>query len=100
MITITEAGHYEVTITSAGGCMIGADITMNDGPNGLCELNARMSERDDRLSVSLSRGASGTTYLWSDGSTEQFILNPLPDIPYSVTITHPDGCSTTAERRL
>ncbi|MEL7424639.1 MAG: hypothetical protein AAFN81_16750 [Bacteroidota bacterium] len=100
VITITEAGHYEVTITSAGGCTIGADVSMNNGPDGLCELTARMRERDDRLSVSLSRGAVGTTYFWSDGSTEQYILNPLPDTPYSVTITHPDGCSTIVQRRL
>ncbi|MEO0723495.1 MAG: hypothetical protein AAFZ63_03060 [Bacteroidota bacterium] len=99
-ILITEAGHYEVSISDANNCLLGTDVTLNSGPDGLCELTARMRERDDRLSVSLSRGAVGTTYFWSDGSTEQDILNPLPDTPYSVTITHPDGCSTIVQRRL
>lgn len=100
-VLITEAGRYAVSVSDANGCLIGTGVTLNDGPNGLCELRVRIEqEADGRLRAFASRGGANRTYLWSDGSTEQEVLNPLPATLYSVTVTTGDGCPSSAEIQL
>ena len=100
-IIITQAGYYGVSISDANGCLIGAAVTLNEGPNGLCELTAKIEHLEDgRLRTRVNRGSTNETYLWSDGSTGREILNPLPNTPYSVTVTNSEGCPATAQLRL
>ncbi len=100
-VTITEAGHYDVSVMDANGCLIGTGVTMNNGPDGLCQLRARIrQESDGRLRASASISNANTSYLWSDGSTEREILNPVPGALYSITITSAEGCPATAELQL
>lgn len=103
-IQITEAGRYVASVTDANGCLIGYSSTINEGPQGLCEFGVRIyhSPSEDKLRISFDNLSSGGpyTYLWSDGSTERTLNNPVPGSNYMVTVTDASGCPAVGEISL
>ncbi len=90
-ITANNPGIYTVTVSNAEGCSntasvnvtIMEDVTIS-GVSSICEGQ----------STTLSVSGEGT-YLWSNGATTSFISVVQPGL-YSVTVSLPNGCSSSA----
>ena len=102
-LTNLTAGSYRVTVTGSGGCTASESVTVSQ-PSALAAVaytdnNATCTGKaDGAVSVFASRGSDadpGFTYLWSNGSTEQFNMN-VPAGTYDVTVTDDNGCTITA----
>ncbi len=94
-ISVTGTGTFCVTITYADGCTA-SDCHELDGT---CEVLAGWGPADNG-GYELAAMAypthmfQQTTYLWSNGSTEQFTIVTAPGT-YCVTATQPNGCTAT-----
>ena len=93
-ITVTQAGTYSVTVTTASGCTgsttINASIPVPpvvtvDGPALLC------SGQPATLTASIGL----TNYVWSSGQNGRIISIVNPGI-YTVTAADAQGCTATA----
>ncbi|WP_420388274.1 PKD domain-containing protein [Roseivirga sp.] len=92
------AGTYEVIVTDANGCTATISTTVNEPAalsisatqvDVLCNGDATGS-----IDLTVSGGAGGNTYLWSNGVTSQD-LNNLTAGSYSVTVTDANGCTAS-----
>ncbi|MBI5218985.1 MAG: T9SS type A sorting domain-containing protein, partial [Bacteroidia bacterium] len=84
-----------VSVTDATGCTAqinqGATVIVNPLPVVNLGSNIVFCAGD---SATLDAGNSGSTYLWSDASTDQTLTVHTADI-YSVVVTDPNGCTGT-----
>ena len=97
-ITVSAAGPYSVTVTSANGCTAAASTTVqsntlapvvsatNTGPL-TCTLTT--------VTVTASTTTADATYRWSSGQTTPSFTTTAAGT-YSVTVTAPNGCTSTA----
>jgi hypothetical protein len=103
--TVSNSGTYIVTATNAGGCTGTSSITVtvNPSPTATAVNNGPVCQGDP---VNLT-GGGGTNYSWTGpGSYSSTQQNPV--IPagtavagvYNVTVTDPNGCSSTAATTL
>ncbi len=93
-ITLLGPNVYSVTVTTGGGCtlvdsvyiaqLVPAPAPQLGGNRTLCFT--------DTLDAGL--GGQGMTYLWNTGATTQRIVVNQSGL-YSVTVTHPLGCTGT-----
>jgi hypothetical protein len=95
-ITVSAAGNYTVTVTSASGCSKTSAVTAvtvnplptatitAGGPTTFCQGG----------SVTLTANTS-SSYLWSTGATTQSITVNASG-SYTVTVTNANGCSQTS----
>lgn len=91
-------GTYTITVNGGGACVETTEFEVPDEPNtpninwntveSTCELS------NGSISLSVSGGVPGYTYLWSTGQTTQ-TLNNIPSGAYAVTVTGANGCSST-----
>jgi gliding motility-associated-like protein len=101
-LTNVPAGTYSVTITDALGCQTTASVTLTQ-PTALTSgvvpsvyaggFNVSGCVPDGEIDLSVSGGNPGYTYLWSNGSTTQDVIN-LVGGSYTVTVTDLNGCQT------
>jgi uncharacterized repeat protein (TIGR01451 family) len=92
------AGPYSVTVTDANGCTASANATLTEPAELVVTetiVNATCSNSDGGVSVVVSGGTGGYTYLWSTGATTDAINNLLPG-SYSVTVTDGNNCTSSA----
>jgi len=91
------AGTYNVTVTSANGCITTATATvksstaitvMSSVTNTTCGLN-------NGSATASASGGSGYIYNWSNGGNTATINN-LAAGSYTVTVTSANGCTNTA----
>lgn len=94
-INNVPAGTYVVTVTN-NGCTVIETIVINDAGQLTANIQPSGSCEPDFLDAALVNGASPYTFLWSDGSTNQSLANPVPGNTYSVAITDANGCTDNA----
>jgi gliding motility-associated-like protein len=90
---------YTVTVTDANNCTASASATLTS-PTALTISTSTIDVNcfggnDGSASVTVNGGAGGTTYLWSNGSTNSSISS-LTVNNYSVTATDANSCSISA----
>lgn len=92
-ITVTQAGTYNVVVTSPNGCQGSGSTTVTVGGTGIVG-NLGNESFCAGGTATLDAGNAGSTYLWSTGSTAQTI-NVNAAGTYTVTVTDPTGCTGT-----
>ncbi|MBK8500455.1 MAG: hypothetical protein IPL52_16950 [Flavobacteriales bacterium] len=93
-ITVNTAGVYSVTITSPDGCESNCQVTVVVNPLPICSITGGLVLCEGATSELCATGTG--SYLWSTGATTSCITVSTAGI-YSVTITSPDGCSSTCQ---
>ena len=103
--TVTTAGTYSVTVTSANGCSATAQTTVT-GDQSVPAVSITSNPAGTPTALTITQGqaatltASGaTTYAWNTGQTSSSITVSTAG-PYSVTGTSPNGCTNTASLTL
>ncbi len=96
-VTNLPAGNYTVTITDvASGCTRVYTETIGQPNTALSVTLGTVNQPGcnspvGSITLNVSGGTPGYTYLWSNGSTAPSLNNLPPDI-YSVTVTDANGC--------
>ncbi len=93
-IQIPSIGTYTVTVTTNDGCVLADSVTITQIvlpplPNLLRNVNACFFDTLDATVIGI-----GMSYLWSTGDTTSTLVVNSSDF-YSVTVTHPLGCTGT-----
>ena len=94
-----SAGTYTVTVTDANNCTKTTQITVTEPP--LLQVSTQVTDVrcfggfTGAVNLTVSGGTPAFTYLWSNGSTQQNLLN-VPAGNYCVTVTDNKGCTATA----
>ena len=88
-------GTYTLTVIDANGCVQSASITLEYNSNltlgGVGTPVTCPGANDGFATVSPMGGVMPYTYLWSNGVTQQVVMNAAPG-PYTVTVTDAAGC--------
>ncbi|MFK8008288.1 MAG: gliding motility-associated C-terminal domain-containing protein [Saprospiraceae bacterium] len=99
-ITTLTAGTYTVTVTdTVTGCTSVSQVTIVEPP--VTTITATTTPptttggSDGTITVTVTGGTPGYTYLWSNGGTTPTIMAPVGC--YTVTVTDANGCTATAE---
>lgn len=93
------AGTYNITVTASNGCVTTLSRTLTESP----QLNIAAiptpvqcnGQATGSISVSVSGGTPGYTYLWTGGITTQN-RSGLTAGAYNITVTDSQGCTATA----
>ena len=98
-ISNLTAGAYSVTVTdSDGSTAIETGISVSGGgpPISIATTVTNSTGNDDgAIDISVSGGVPPFTYEWSNGSTDEDLMN-LGAGTYTVTVTDNNGCTETA----
>ncbi|MCP4443479.1 MAG: T9SS type A sorting domain-containing protein [Aureispira sp.] len=86
------AGTYVATI-SDGSCSLVETIQLNGLASPTVSIDAPSTCNPSYLTAAITGDLSLYSFLWSDGSTTQVLLNPTFGVSYSVTATLSGGCS-------
>lgn len=92
-ITATTAGQHTVTVTNAQGCEASTTFQVTLHPMPVVDLGPDLDLCGVTSQV-LNAGNSGSSFLWSTGSTSQQITATTGG-GYSVTVTNASGCSAS-----
>lgn len=92
IINVSIGGTYQVQVTNSFGCTSSDDIVVNANIKPTVNLGA------DRVlcagaAATLNAGNLGSSYIWSDGTTNQTIQAAI-DGRYEVTVTGSNGCQS------
>lgn len=99
-ITVTPGSSttYAVNVIDANGCQATAFVNVTVNPNPVISLPAGVFICSG-VSATLNPGATGTSYLWSNGATSQTI-NVNTQGSYSVIVTNAAGCTSVASTQV
>ncbi|MBX7064782.1 MAG: T9SS type A sorting domain-containing protein, partial [Saprospiraceae bacterium] len=90
-----SAGNYSITVTDANGCSKTTSFTISN-PTEIQvtgQINhATCSQANGNITITVSGGAPGYTYAWSNGANTKDISN-LAAGTYNVTVTDVNGCT-------
>lgn len=96
---VGEASYF-VTVTGANGCFASTTITLinnNVNFNITASITPITSCSNANGSIDVSVNPNGTyTYLWSNGSTNEDLMN-LTEGTYSIVVSDVNGCSSSDE---
>ena len=91
-LTATTAGTYSVVVTTANGCVAKDTVIVNENALPVVNLGNDFSYCiGTTLSTMLDAKNAGSSYLWSDNSTNQ-TLTVTTDGIYSVIVTDVNNC--------
>ncbi|HLP52499.1 MAG TPA: gliding motility-associated C-terminal domain-containing protein [Chitinophagales bacterium] len=92
-IIVTTSNTYSVTVTGANGCTTADTTEVTINPLPIVDLGGPYTQCQG--TVTLDAGNPGSTYLWSDNSTNQtLVVSASGD--YEVTVTDINSCSASA----
>jgi hypothetical protein len=94
-VSPTTTTNYTLSTTSASGCQMTTNFTLNVDTPSYSVLNnyATILQGQSRTIYS---NAVGSSYLWSTGETTSNItVTPIQTTSYVLTVTFPGGCSST-----
>ncbi len=96
-VQVTQSGTYSLTVSAGASCTATSSIpvTVNNLPNVTISASGPTTFCTGG-SVTLT-ASSGTSYLWSNGSTQSSIVATQPGT-YEVTVTSANTCSNTASQ--
>ncbi len=97
-ISVSTAGNYAVTVTSAFGCIGSASTTMVINPLPTPAISGITAICQGTTST-FDAGSGYSGYLWSNGGTTQTI-NPGIAGTYTVTVTDGNGCQNSTSLSL
>ncbi len=89
------SGRYSVTVTTAQGCSGTAAVNVVLGTVPSVRLPADTASCTASLLLQVRAQPVGSTYRWQDGSTSA-TYSAKASGRYSVTVTSPTGCASTA----
>jgi len=92
-LEVHTSGIYSVTVTGANGCQNSDEIEVIFNSKPTIDLGADITACG---TYTLDAGASYSSYLWNDGSTNQTLEVLLSGI-YSVTVSNGNGCENSDE---
>lgn len=97
--TSLSAGTYSVTLTDVNSCSITKTQTVANTPSPILAIDSIRNvscsgNATGAIYISVSSGSSPFTYLWSNSSTNQDLVNVIAG-NYSVTVTDFVGCTDT-----
>jgi hypothetical protein len=95
-ITVSTAGTYSVTVTSAGGCVSTCSRVVTVSPKPVCTITGNALICSGQ-STQLCVPAGAASYLWSTGATTRCITVSTAGT-YSVTVTNASGCVSTCSQ--
>ncbi len=104
MLTGLNAGSYSVTITDLNGCTSLATAVLSQPVSGIA-LSGEVVDQDcvsgsqGSISLNVSGGAPGYSFIWSNGSLTQNLTNVSPG-NYSVIVTDNNGCSASGNYEI
>lgn len=100
-MTQTElaGGTYEVTVTDSTNCTIIETFEITEPAPIQIELSSFQNvacngSTTGAVRVEVAGGTPGYAYLWSNGSTQDFITN-VPSGNYTVTVTDTNDCTSS-----
>ncbi|GAB3960789.1 hypothetical protein GCM10028805_58840 [Spirosoma harenae] len=93
-ITVSAAIPYSVTVTSSNGCRATTSTTVQSNTAAPSFSVNSLTLTCSQPTGSLTVNAVGVGYLWSTGAISQSISVSAAG-PYSVTVTAPNGCTST-----
>ncbi len=98
------AGSYSVTITDANGCLLTGQAEVSGISSNLQILAGVYhalcnGQADGAVSLQVSGGAAPYSFLWSDGSTAQDLVQASAG-SYTVTVTDANGCTGSAQAEI
>jgi hypothetical protein len=95
VIANLSPGNYSLTLTDAKGCTATANGDIPKGENFALNLVAKDADcnsgTNGSISLDLMGGAAPYSYKWSNGNTNQSLIN-LAAGNYQVTVTDKNGC--------
>lgn len=96
-IIVQTAGTYSVTATNNNGCTSSAEVIVNtfNAPTISISGNTRFCEGE----YTILTAQGGTSYQWSDGSTDSTIMITQSG-NYTVTATNEGGCTSVASKNI
>jgi gliding motility-associated-like protein len=98
------AGSYQVLVVDVNACVDTTTVLVNQPSSIALSLSVNSNyngspiscfgSSDGALSLTVSGGTPSYSYLWSNGSVNQNLLN-IPTGNYAVTVTDLNGCAGT-----
>jgi len=94
------AGTYSCTVTDNSGAQLMTGPLVVDGPTSLVSIvsqggvNTTCEQSNGSISIEVTGGDPGYTYIWSNGATTQDLTNVFSGT-YSVNIVDAEGCSVS-----
>jgi hypothetical protein len=95
-----SSGSYSVTLTDSNGCFVSETYTLTSNApqifiNGNLTTPACDGAENGSITLTVSGGAGGFSYLWPGGQTGNTLTGLAPG-DYTVNVTDAQGCSETA----
>ena len=92
-VSVSASGTYSVIVTDVNGCTGYATTTVSAAENPVASISGQQSVCSGSSATLLANG--GTSYQWSNGSTEASI-SVTAGGTYSVVVANGAGCTATA----
>ena len=89
-LTNLAAGSYSVTVTDDNGCQKSLSVSVAGGSptiNGNVTAACGSSNNTGAIDITVTPAGGDYSYLWSNGSTSEDVVNLAGGVSYTVTVT-------------